>query len=111
MVCCYPLVFFDYLRDAKVVRISAALLFACGVAGRRVRAGISMLRVTTFLRPTRLRFCSTTIVRDMVTREQKSPDGMNQMRRGSNALLITNAPYNTACCKLGNTELSRKIVG
>ena len=52
-----------------------------------------MLRVTTFLRPKRLRFCSTTIVRDMVTGEQKSPDGMNQMRRG-----------------LGNTEFSRKIV-
>ena len=69
-----------------------------------------MLRVTTFLQPTRLRFCSTTIVRDMVTGEQKSPDGINQMRRGSNALLITKAPYNTACCKLGNTELSRKIV-
>ena len=46
----------------------------------------------------------------MVTGEQKSPDGMNQMRRGSNALLITNAPYNTARCKLGNTEFSRKIV-
>ena len=42
-----------------------------------------MFRATVFLRPARLRFCSTIIGRDIVRLEEKSPDGLFNAHRGS----------------------------
>jgi hypothetical protein len=63
-----------------------------------------MLRVTVFLRPARLRFCSTIIVRDFAWK-QKSPDGLSNVDRGSNAY-VTNAPGHTEPHQLRKTEFS-----
>ena len=84
---------------------------SCSVASRRFdsRAGTSwMLRVTVFLRPARLRFCSTIIVRDIVRLKAKEPRGLSNVDRGSNALLVTNAPNHTEPHQLRNTEFSRE---
>ena len=81
---------------------------SCGVASRRFgsRAGASwMLRVIVFLRPARLRFCSTIIVRDIVRLEVKEPRWFVQCGSGlSNALLVTNAPGHSEPYQLRKTE-------
>jgi hypothetical protein len=74
MAACCPQFLLGLSEGENVVRISSVVLLAWGVVSRRVRADTSsMLRVTAFVRPCRVRFCSTIIVRDMTASEQKEP--------------------------------------